>query len=175
MLPAHFEFKFDSPTCFKDPVPWYPWQWRFLGSFMFKFDMIRYAVSKTAVVLFTQELQRKLEAQNLPIICIAVDPGQVRTEGLLAISNVVVRTMAHFLFMTAEQGAANSLFAATAREVEEDAVKYKGKFLIPVGKLEAPNPVAQDDRQVKGLWENTTVEINKWLAERKLPSLEADY
>ncbi|KAL5611143.1 hypothetical protein FOBRF1_007260 [Fusarium oxysporum] len=173
MLPGNFKFNFDSSTCFKDPVSSYPWQWRFLGRFMFGFDMIRYAVSKAAVVLFTQELQGRLQGQNLPITCIAVHPGEVLTEGVLAINNLVVRAIARLSFMTAEQGAANSLFAATATDIKNDAPKYKGKFLVLVGKLETPNPVAQDDRQVKGLWENTVVEVNKWLTEKKLPLLEA--
>ena len=173
MLPASFKFNFDSPTCFKNPVPSYPWQWRFLGRFMFGFDMIRYAVSKAAVVLLTQELQGRLEGQNLPITCIAVHPGEVLTEGVLAINNVLVRAIARASFLTAEQGAANSLFAATAAEVKEDALKYKGKFIVPVGKLEEPNPIAKDDRQVKGLWENTVAEVNKWLMEKKLALLEA--
>ncbi|KAF5581584.1 carbonyl reductase [Fusarium pseudoanthophilum] len=169
MLPASFKFSFDSPTCFKEPVTSYPWQWRYLGRFMFGFDMIRYAVSKTAVVLFTQELQARLEQQNLPITCIAVHPGEVLTEGVLSINNFVVRAIARASFLSAEQGAFNSLFAATA----EDALKFKGMFIVPVGKLEEPNPVAKDDRQVKGLWENTGVEVNKWLTEKKLAMLEA--
>ncbi|KAH7207925.1 uncharacterized protein BKA55DRAFT_657394 [Fusarium redolens] len=173
MLPGNFKFNFDSPTCFKDPVPSYPWQWRFLGRFMFAFDMIRYAVSKAAVILFTQEIQGRLEGQNLPITCIAVHPGEVLTEGVLAINNLVVRAIARLSFMTAEQGAANSLFAATATDVKKDVLKYKGKFIVPVGKLETPNPVAQDNQMVKGLWENTVVEVNKWLMAKKLPLLEA--
>ncbi|KAM0420009.1 hypothetical protein ACHAPD_003578 [Fusarium lateritium] len=172
MLPGNFKFNFDSSTCFKDPVLSYPWQWRFLGRFMFGFDMIRYAVSKAAVVLFTQELQRIFERQKLPITCIAVHPGEVLTEGVLAINNLVVRAIARLSFMTAEQGAANSLFAATATDVKKNTKKYRGKFLVPVGMLETPNHVAQDDRQVKGLWENTVVEVNKWLTERKLALLE---
>ncbi|RGP66175.1 hypothetical protein FSPOR_6795 [Fusarium sporotrichioides] len=173
LLPGNFKFHFDSSICFKDPVSSYPWQWHFLGRFMFGFDMIRYAVSKAAVVLFTQELQGRLQEQSLPITCVAVHPGEVLTEGVLAINNLVVRAIARLSFMTAEQGAANSLFAATATDVKNDALKYGGSFLVPVGKLETPNPVAQDDRQVKGLWENTVVEVNKWLAEKKLPLLEA--
>ncbi|KAI1067471.1 hypothetical protein LB506_003877 [Fusarium annulatum] len=172
MLPTNFKFNFDSPICFNKPVSSYPWQWRFLGRFMFGFDMIRYAVSKAAVVLLTQELQERLEGQKLPITCISVHPGEVLTEGVLAINTVLVRAIARASFMTAEQGAANSLFAATATEIKKDALKYKGKFIVPVGKLEEPNPVAKDDRQVKGLWENTLAEVNKWLLEKKLPLLE---
>ncbi|KAF4501804.1 carbonyl reductase [Fusarium agapanthi] len=174
MLPASFKFNFDSPTCFKDPVPSYPWQWRYLGRFMFGFDMIRYAVLKIAVVLLIKELQERLEQQNLPISCIAVHPGEVLTEGVLALNNVLIRTIARMSFLTAEQGATDSLFAATATEVKKDALKYKGRFIVPVGKVAEPNPVAKDDRQVKGLWKNTVVEVIKWLAEKKLPILEAD-
>ncbi|KAJ4157672.1 hypothetical protein NW754_009320 [Fusarium falciforme] len=173
MLPSHFNFNFDSATCFRDPVPSYPWQWRFMGKFFFGFDMIRYGVSKAAVVLFTQELQRRFDEQGLPIICIAVHPGEVLTEGVLAINNFLVRAIARMSFISAEQGAANSLFAAAATEVRENVEKYKGKFLVPVGKLEAPNPVAEDGGQVKGLWENTVIEINQWTAEKKLSPLLA--
>ncbi|KAF5979190.1 sterol uptake control protein 2 [Fusarium bulbicola] len=165
VLPANFEFNFDSPTCFKNTVLSYPWQWRYLGRFMFGFDMIRHAVSKAAVVLFTRELQERLQAQGLPITCIAVHPGEVLTEGVLAINNIVVRAIARASFLTAEQGAVNSLFAATATEVKNDTLKYKGGFIVPGGKLEEPNPVAEDDAQVKGLWENTVVECDE-----KLPS-----
>lgn len=173
LLPSHFKFNFDSPACFKNPVTSYPWQWRFLGRFFFAFDMIRYAVSKTAVVLFTQELQRRFDEQGLSITCIAVHPGEVYTEGLVSVNNFLVGAIARMAFISAEQGAVNSLFAATATEVRENVEKYKAKFLVPVGKLEAPNPVAEDAAQVKGLWENTTIEVNKWVGEKKLSPLLA--
>ncbi|EEU45264.1 uncharacterized protein NECHADRAFT_93865 [Fusarium vanettenii 77-13-4] len=149
LLPSHFKFNFDSTLCFRDPVTSYPWQWRFLGRFFFAFDMIRYAVSKAAVVLFTQDLQRRFDEQGLAITCIAVHPGEVFTEGLVSVNNFLVGAIARMAFVGAEQGAANSLFAAAATEVRENAEKYKGKFLVPVGKLEAPNPVAEDAAQVK--------------------------
>ncbi|KAI8725548.1 hypothetical protein NCS52_00126200 [Fusarium sp. LHS14.1] len=173
LLPTHFKFNFDSTSCFRDPVISYPWQWRFLGRFFFAFDMIRYAVSKTAVVLFTKELQRRFDEQGLAITCIAVHPGEVFTEGLVSVNNFLVGAIARIAFVSADQGAANSLFAAAATEVRENAEKYKGKFLVPVGKLEAPNPVAEDAAQVKGLWENTVIEVNQWLGEKKLAPLLA--
>ncbi|KEZ43364.1 hypothetical protein SAPIO_CDS4824 [Scedosporium apiospermum] len=117
------------------------------AKFLFGFDMIRYAVSKAAAILFTKELQRRLDDQDLPILCVAVHP--------------------------AEQGAATPFFAAVAGEVRQKANVYKGRFLVPIGKVETPNAVAEDNRQIKGLWENTTQEVNKQLAEYKLPSLEA--
>ncbi|KAE8376383.1 hypothetical protein BDV26DRAFT_294131 [Aspergillus bertholletiae] len=171
MLPRAFKFHFDSATCLSDPVPSYPWQWRFFGRFMFGFDMIRYAVSKAAVVLFTKELQRRLDEQNIPLITIAVHPGEVATEGVMAINNAFIRTVARFSFITAEQGAATPTFAATAKQVRQNAEQYRGRFLVPVGKVEVPNTVVEDDRQVEGLWDNTTVEINKRLIIDNLPPL----
>jgi len=173
MLPRDFEFPFTSPTCLSNPVPSCPWQWRIFGRFLFGFDMIRYAVSKAAVILFTKELQRRLDDQGLPILCVAVHPGEVLTEGVLAINNIFVRTIARMAFLTAEQGAATPLFAAVAGEVRQKANVYKARFLVPIRKVETPNAVAEDNRQIKGLWENTTQEVNKQLAEYKLPSLEA--
>ena len=173
MLPRNFEFPFTSPTYFSNPVSSYPWQWRFFGRFLFGFDMIRYAVSKAAVVLFTKELQRQLDTQGLPIVCVAVHPGEVLTEGLLAINNILIRAIARLTFLAAEKGAVTPLFVATASEVRQKADAYKGKFVVPIGKVEAPNAVAEDELQVKGLWENTTLELNKRLAAQKLPPLEA--
>ncbi|KAL6239893.1 hypothetical protein BDW75DRAFT_236141 [Aspergillus navahoensis] len=172
MLPRAFKFHFDSANCLSNPVPSYPWQWRFLGRFMFGFDMIRYAVAKAAVVLFTKELQRRLDEQDIPIITIAVHPGEVATEGVMSINNALVRTIARFSFLTSEQGSATPTFAATATEVRRNAGKYKGKFLVPVGKIVTPNTVAEDDRQIRGLWENTTAELNRQLVAEGLPLLE---
>lgn len=135
--------------------------------------MIRYAVSKAAAVLFAQELQRQLDKQNLPILSIAVHPGEVATEGVMTSNTAPVRIMARLSFLTPDQGAASPLFAATAKEVRQGPEKYKGKFLVPIGKVMAPNPVAKDKAQVKGLWENTTKEVNKHLIADGLPPLQA--
>jgi NAD(P)-dependent dehydrogenase (short-subunit alcohol dehydrogenase family) len=172
MLPQTFKFTFDSAACLSNPVPSHPWQWRWFGRFIFGFDMVRYAVSKAAVVLFTKELQQQLDEQGLPIITIAVHPGEVATEGVMAINNAFIKTLARISFLTPEQGSATPIFAATAKEVRQNAGKYKGKFLVPFGRVEAPNTVVEDDGQVKGLWKNTTREINKRLVSEGLPLLD---
>lgn len=134
--------------------------------------MIRYAVSKAAVVAFTKELQRRLDESGLPILTICVDPGAAATEGVMAVNNAVFAALARWTFITSEQGAATPLFAATAEAVRQDAGLYKGKFLVPIGRVEAPNPVAEDDAQVKGLWKHTTLGVNEQLAAEGLPALE---
>ncbi|KAH8663750.1 hypothetical protein BGZ61DRAFT_367364 [Ilyonectria robusta] len=173
MLPRNFNFQFSHKSGLTEPVTQWPWAWRYVGRFMFGFDMIRYAVSKAAVVLFIKELQRRLDEQGVPILCMAVHPGEVATETLLEINSPPLRAIARMSFLTAEQGALPPLFAATASEVRKNAAKYKGQFIMPIGKIGTPNPVANDDRQVKGLWDVTTIEVNKQLAALVLPGLQA--
>ncbi|KAH6719546.1 hypothetical protein BKA61DRAFT_571546 [Leptodontidium sp. MPI-SDFR-AT-0119] len=173
MLPRNFDFRFNSAICFKQPIASYPAIWRFLGKFVFGFDLMRYAVSRNATVIFTQELQRRFNEQGLPILCTCVHPGEVLTEGVLEVNGLFIQTVARLLFAPVDQGAVAPLFAATAEEVRRDAKTYGGKFLMPVGKVTKPNPVADDEGQVKGLWNVATTELNKQLAVKKLPALQA--
>ncbi|KAM5347653.1 hypothetical protein ACJ41O_007477 [Fusarium nematophilum] len=172
MLPADFEFPFESPYFLSKPVLQYPWQWSYLGKFMFSFDMVRYAVSKAGVVLFTRELQRRLDALGLPILSISVHPGGVATEGAMATNGALFKAVARLCFLSPEQGAMAPLFAAVAAEVRLEPEKYKGKFLVPIGKVETPNPVVEDEGQAKGLWVNMMAEVNKALLAEDLPPLE---
>lgn len=171
MLPEKFKFHFDSTDCLSNPVRSHPWKWRYIGRLMFRYDLIRYAVSKAAVTLFTKELQRRLDEQGLPIVSVSVHPGEAATEGVMLINNLFIRTLARFFFLASEQGAATSAFAATAIEVRQDIENYKGKFLVPIGKVEFPNAVVEDDRQVKGLWETTNMEVNEQLVTEGLAPL----
>ncbi|EHK49382.1 hypothetical protein TRIATDRAFT_6294, partial [Trichoderma atroviride IMI 206040] len=155
MLPHNFEFQFDSPLCLTNPVISYPWQWRYIGRFVFGFDMIRYAVSKAAVVMFAKGLQSRLDAGGLPILSLSVHPGEVATEGVMAINNVFIKAIARLTFLTSQQGAATPLFAATANKIRQGQDNYRGKFLTPYGKIQAPHPVVEDPKQLQGLWEHT--------------------
>lgn len=171
MLPANFKYNFDSPTTFKSPITQYPWQWRYFGRLLFGFDIIRYAVSKTANVMFTQELQRQLDKANIPITSIAVHPGEVATEGVNNGNTWPIRLVAYLTFISPDQGAISPLFAATAKEVQQSPEKYKGKFLMPVGRITAPNVIVNNEVQVRGLWDNTIEEVNKHLGNDGLPLL----
>ncbi|KAL3293028.1 short-chain dehydrogenase/reductase family Oxidoreductase, partial [Colletotrichum asianum] len=142
---------FNSPDCLRNPVPSHPWQWRYLGKYAFGFDMIRYEVSKATNLMFAQMLQRRLEEQALPIVSVAVHPGEVATEGVFSVNNAMVRTIARLTFLSPEQGAANPVFAAASRDVKENPAAYKGRFLLPVGKIGVPASVASDEDQVGAL------------------------
>ena len=172
-LPVGFEFHLDKPTCLADPVVSYPWQWRYLGRFFFNSDMIRYAVSKVAFFLFTQDLQRRLDEQGVPILAISVHPGSVATEGFYDTNGLLMRIIGRLTFLTNDQGAASPLWAATARELREDPGSFKGKLLMPVGNVSDPNPIAKDQGQVDGLWVLTNNELNDQLLADGLPALQA--
>lgn len=84
-----------------------------------------------------------------------------------------LRTVAGLVFLPPNQGTVIPLYAATATQIRQNLKEYKWKFLVPPGKVNRPNPVASDDRQAKGLWENKTKEVNKYLVTSSLPPLQA--
>ncbi|KAK1637891.1 short-chain dehydrogenase/ reductase [Colletotrichum phormii] len=163
MVPSSFQLNFTTPDCFHNPVPSPPWQWRYLGRFIFGFDTTRYGVSKAANLIFAQELQNRMDEQNLPILSIAVHPVNL------------VKTIARWTFISPEQGAVTPVFAAASKEIRQDPSKYKGRFVFPVGRIGNPNPAASSEEQVTGLWRNATEEVNAQLRARGLPSLQPWY
>ncbi|KAL0935647.1 short chain dehydrogenase [Colletotrichum truncatum] len=173
MFPSNYEFTFDSPSFLTNPVPYYPLHWRLASRHIFVVDMIRYGASKIANLLFAQELQRLLDEQNLPILSISVHPGGVDSDGCKEIGGSIFSLLRSTTFLTVDQGAVTPLFAATAKEVRENASKFKGKYLEPFGEIRNPHPVAKDQKQIRGMWDNTTSEVNRYLAEIGLSPLEA--
>ncbi|KAI3539645.1 short-chain dehydrogenase/reductase family Oxidoreductase [Colletotrichum abscissum] len=172
LVPGKFPFNFNSPDCFCNPVPSPPWQWRYVGRFIFGFDTIRYGVSKAANAILAQELQKRMDEQKLPILSMAVHPGEVATEGVFSVNPSLIKTIARWTFISPEQGAATPVFAAVSKEIRQDASKYKGKFVFPGGKIGDPNPVASNKEQVTGLWRNANEEVNSQLRAHGLPGLQ---
>lgn len=173
-MAANYPFEFTSPTFLKQSEPYYPWSWRLFNKYIFAgTDMIRYARSKAALIIFAQELQRLLDNQGMPILSIAVHPGDVSSEGLLSVGSGFLKLLLPYLTVTPAEGAITPLFAATATEVRQDIDTYRGKYLEPYGKVEEPPKVAEDKEQVKGMWENATAGINQYLKKIGLPVLQA--
>ncbi len=132
---------------------------------MFSLSTYVTAASKLAGVLYTVELQRRLDAENVPIICISASPGAVATgdhefrmsiwfsdanftiysEGneasfrALRFGPVLIKLM-KLLAKPAAEGAHNPVFAAASPKVRAQPEKYKGCVLEHVGKLSAPAP-----------------------------------
>lgn len=171
ILTPGYQFDFTTPSFLSGKLPYEPWLWRFVGKHIFTFDMLPYSLAKAANLLFAQELQRRFDVQGIPIISQSVHPGFVKSDMSAPIFISPLRPVTNRLMIGAEQGAFNSLFAATAKEVRQNAGLYKGKYLLPVGKLGTKVAVAENQKQISGLWNNTTVEVNKYLAGRGLDPL----
>ncbi len=76
-------------------------------------------------------------------------------------------------FASPDTGAITSLFAATAKVVKERPEEYKGRYLVPYGKVGKAHRVVQDKVAARNLWETTRSEVNKYLQANGLEPLPA--
>ncbi|KAK0617472.1 daunorubicin C-13 ketoreductase [Immersiella caudata] len=165
MVPSDLDFGFKAPAFLHQHRTFSTIQSRILGWLAFTVDMPRYAMAKTANILFAQELQRRLETRGLGdrMLSLSLHPGGVGTEGAMTIFTALVKPLVWLSAVPPDKGAVTSLFAATADAVRANRNTYKGKFLVPYGEI-APLPaVADDPVQVRGLWDNTLAAVNEYL------------
>lgn len=119
-----------------------------------------YGSSKLANILFTKELTRRLTGR--PVTANCLHPGVVATEiaNKGGIASLVWSLMKPFMLSQAE-GAVNSLYVATAPEIEG----VSGEFFVKQNPA-APNPIADDLAVAARLWTES-----EWLIERALRRL----
>ncbi|KAK7694262.1 hypothetical protein QCA50_001442 [Cerrena zonata] len=119
--------------------------------------MKRYAMSKLANILWTNELQRRYNEKNIPISFITIHPGGVLTETALdqlkalPLSGLVT-WIAGFFSDQPEQGSFTTLFAAASPLIKQNPSAYRGKYISPYTKVEEPSPSARDPNLAKTLW-----------------------
>lgn len=118
-----------------------------------------YAQSKFANVLFALELDRRVKAARVPIRSVLAHPGYAATNlqlsGPTGMLNLFMRIGNRFIAQSAEMGALNELYAATAPDVEG------GQFIGPDGKNEKkghptivqPIASARDQGVASRLWQ----------------------
>ncbi len=121
-----------------------------------------YAQSKLANLLFTLELQRRLENKGADAICVSAHPGWAATNLQYAAPRekgsgfelILMRTLNALLSQSAEQGALPQLYAATAPDV------IGGDFIGPDGwmqmrgypKKHRARETAYDSEAARELW-----------------------
>ncbi|KIY47879.1 NAD(P)-binding protein [Fistulina hepatica ATCC 64428] len=117
----------------------------------------RYSITKLANVLYAKALQRKLDAEEVPITCISIHPGIVDTFSDRLAYASFVRTMLYFFGSSTDEGSYTSCFAAASPLIKENPQKYKGVFLdpSPVGKIVDASPNACRVDLQEQLWETT--------------------
>ncbi|KAF9071219.1 hypothetical protein BDP27DRAFT_1419255 [Rhodocollybia butyracea] len=112
----------------------------------------RYGMSKLSNILFTNELQKRLDQDG--IYCVSVHPGFVGTElarGPLQSWPFLAPfvRIAGIFSLTPEEGALTQLYAATSLEVEEK--NLKAGLLFPIAKPTAKAALAEDKNGKLGI------------------------
>lgn len=123
------------------------------SSFKLKNSWPPSGVSKLALTLFSNSLQRNISPN---IVCISLHPGLVHT----SIANHLrfARLLNFLLWIfakTPENGCYTTLFAAASPKVKAEPEKYKARYLVPDGVIQAPNPNALKLELQDELWETT--------------------
>lgn len=116
---------------------------------------VRYGVSKAANILFSKELQRRLDVEHVSIVVTAVHPGEIQTNGSSEVlgkdSDFYKKNLPTF------QGALTPLLCAASEEVDDT---WKGRYVVPFGAVEEAQGVASDEKEATILW-SVTEEILK--------------
>ncbi|KAJ7257889.1 oxidoreductase [Mycena haematopus] len=116
---------------------------------------LRYGQSKLANILYASELARRYPQ----ITSVSIHPGVVRTD-LLSTQSGLVRAlswMTHpFSMLTPEEGAYNTLWAATANKSKI----VNGEYYEPVGRPGGHARKSRDQKLAKQLWEWTDKELD---------------
>ena len=113
-----------------------------------------YQQSKLANLLFTRELQRRLEAGGSTTLAVACHPGWTNTN-LVQYMPRVAGFAGAVLAQSPQQGALPTLYAAAVADVRA------GDYIGPDGRLEwtgyptrvGTRPQARDDRMARTLWD----------------------
>ncbi|KAJ6534274.1 NAD-P-binding protein [Mycena capillaripes] len=127
-----------------------------------------YAQTKLANILHIKALQTRFNAQSIPITCLSLHPGVIKTNGCDAtvggipyIGGFITKFIAPMAFGTWRSGAMTVAFAAAGKDVVQDVgkenekYKYKGAYLMPTASLATPSKAALDERLQKELYETT--------------------
>jgi len=115
----------------------------------------RYSMTKLANILFTRELQKRLDASKSAITCISVHPGGVNTFASRTPYPFLASVVMGLFFSVPETGAYTSCFAAASPLVRRNPEKYRGAYLVPVGVITEPGDNAKRDDLALDLWETT--------------------
>ncbi|KAK2054710.1 NAD(P)-binding protein [Colletotrichum caudatum] len=81
-VPGDLDTGFASPTFLAENRTFNNFQTWLLGVLAFRIDMPRYALAKLANVLFAKELQRRLDARDIPVISTSMHPGGAATDAI---------------------------------------------------------------------------------------------
>ena len=114
-------------------------------------------LTKLMNILWTNELQKRLDANGVPIITLSIHPGNVNTfADQLPMFRTVAKVIMGLFFKTWDQGAYNSVIGAALPAVRENPEKYKAAYIErDYGKVVKPSELAMNDEAAATLWKIT--------------------
>lgn len=120
----------------------------------------RYAVSKTANIMYAKSLSRKLPSN---VYVNAVHPGVIRTTlqddidfrsmGWLAPVGKFLLESIFWMGLSVQRGALGSLYAATSFEIASK--NYRGEYFAPIARLDDASALAKNEAEQEKLMEWT--------------------
>ncbi|KZP16063.1 NAD(P)-binding protein [Athelia psychrophila] len=119
--------------------------------------MTLYGYTKLANILFSKQLQHRLDADSIPIVVMSVHPGNFVTDsartvvGKWPMSGVVLFILG-YLFTPVERSGYASAFAAASANVRVRAAEFQGAYILPVGKIAKPSADARNPQLALDLW-----------------------
>ena len=107
-----------------------------------------YAQSKTALIMFTFELAKRVKGTGVTVNCL--HPGVVRTNLTRHVTGIhkIIAAVTRPFFLSPEKGAETSIYVASSKEIEGASGKY---FAKKKEALISKEPF--DDSANKRLWE----------------------
>ncbi|KAJ2957935.1 hypothetical protein NQZ79_g6394 [Umbelopsis isabellina] len=113
-----------------------------------------YGRSKAANILFTRELNRRLEAKGVQNVYVnANHPGVVDSELARYSPLIIQKFLKTFVLISTRDGSLTQLYLATSPEVEKDNIK--GKYYIPYGVEKQPERESASESNQTLLWDFT--------------------
>ncbi|KAI3603358.1 short chain dehydrogenase [Moniliophthora roreri] len=114
-----------------------------------------YGHSKLLEVLWSKNLQKHLDASSppVPITVIAVHPGFIDTFTHNWPLSFIWSMIACLVIKNAKEGSYMSVFTAASKTVEEAREKYKGAYLVPVGKIAKTSAIGGDPEKAEELYQ----------------------
>jgi len=131
-----------------------------------------YGQSKLANILFTTELQRRLEGKKIYVN--AAHPGAVATELSRHLNNgfllgLILPVLTRLFAVTPETGALTQMYLATHPDIEEKEIK--GRYFVPTAVEGNPSQYAKDEDLAKKLWEFTENLLKEKVGDQYVPRL----
>ncbi|KAJ7174553.1 NAD-P-binding protein [Mycena filopes] len=123
-----------------------------------------YGNSKLANTLHIKALQKRLDAEGVPITCLAAHPGPIKTigskdflTGVPYLGGFIANYLGPLFFGSWRKGAMTAAFAAAGRKVvaESQRERYRGAYLVPVATLSEASSCARDERLQGELYDTT--------------------